>query len=376
MKATLSRALVALACLGLWPADVRAVDPIPVAPDQIRLQQVLKVNEIIGVLRRIFPNGDASDPLVTTNVTVSFASATLAEFTNRLQEVAFQTALLATNYPLANTDATNSRFYLVTTAREIGIQSIFPDIDPPGESGNHLIEMAQVGANFNLVTNGAGGVKLPDGNTQATLPITFSSYVFLSAPELRFFSSFPPASYPFWFASEQAYARIYTNNTSNVVEEASWVGLSKCFMKGDSTGNYEFAGDTSGGESGVIRMTAIGRVGIRSSFITQGQLAVLVLDTTNAVIPTIRYWLPTGQPIGAPVLASISLTNGTPRIGVAGRPSRRVVIESATSLGSTAVWNVETTLSLSDQHGLTNYLCTANLGPGTGPRRFLRLREE
>ncbi|MEK7645016.1 MAG: hypothetical protein AAB391_01680 [Patescibacteria group bacterium] len=383
MNALLNRALVALvstlACLTLWStADVRAADVLPSTLSQIRTAQFAGVNTIEALLYR-WPHDyyavEIVQPIARTNVSVS--GLTPEAFTNKLREVAFQMACLATNYPLANSDGTNSRFLLKTTAKEADIPSVFASESP--DIPATTLEMAQVNVVFPLVTNGVGGFRLPADATAETIPINVAGYVFLPFPNLRYFDGPPPATpwytwYLLGFSDRPTCARVFTSNPDGSTSEV----LSKTW--GNSTINYleedpaHYADyfDTDGFR--LLRLSGIARIGIHLSLLTNGTPTVLALEAADGTFP--KYWLPTGQPIGAPVLTSISLVNGAPKVSFVGIPGRQVVLESATSLRTDAVWTVSATFSLPDQHGMTNHACPTNIGPGMGPLRFLRLREQ
>lgn len=372
MKAILSRVPVALACLALWAsANAGAATALPSTISQIRTAQFGGVNTIEALLYR-WPHDyyafETVQPLARTNVSVS--GLTPEALTNKIREVAFQMACLATNFPLANNDEVNSQFLLVATAKEADIPTIFPEegVDVPTTT----LEMAQVNVTFPLVTNGIGGFRLPAGYVADTIPINVSEYVFLRFPDLKYFDGPPP---PLFFRSSQerrTYAKLFTSNPDGSVSEIPSKAYGAAIFDQISSASYTTYLGFDGFK--LLRFYNSGRIGVHLSLITNGVPAVLALEAADGSFP--RYWLPTGQAIARPVLTSISLTNGAPKVRLVGIPNRRVVIESAISLGSTAVWNLQTTLTLPDQHGMTNYALPASLGPSTGPLRFLRLREE
>ncbi len=376
MKAILQRALVApaiiLCCLTFWAAAARAADALPSTISQLRTAQFSGVNTIEAMIYR-WPHDYYAvvieQPVARTNVSVS--GLTPEALTNKLREVAFQMASLATNYPSASPKnaTTNSEFQLVATAKEADIvRSIFPEDDAPKTT----LEMAQVNVVFPLVTNGNGGFRLPIEATAETIPINVSEYVFLPFPNLKYFDGTPPPWYFQQNYERKTYARIFTGETNGTVSEVQ----SKAFgnatfdqISSDRYTKYLYADDMK-----LLRLYPIGRIGIHLSLITNGIPAVLALEAADGTFP--KYWLLNGQPIGAPVLTSIGLASGAPKLGMVGLPNRRVVLESATTIGATATWTVVATFSLPDQHGMTNYACPMSIGPGMGPHRFLRLREE
>ena len=373
MKAILSRALAALACLTLLWADARAIaaDALPSTISQIRNAQSAGVNTIEALLYR-WPHDYYAvvrpSPIAQTNVSVF--GLTAEALTNKLREVAYRMVCLATNLQNGTSMVTN---LIVVTAKEADIPTIFPRAgqDVPATT----LEMAQINVTFRLTPDGMGGFTPPPNTAADPIPINVGGYVFLPFPNLKYFEGAPPLLW-YWDSmyERQTYARIFVGNPNGSISEVP----SKAF--GSATinqmiddpakfGEYLYADDMK-----LLRLFGIGRIGIHLSLLTNGTPAVFALEAADGTFP--RYWLPTGQPIERPVLTSISLSNDAPRVGLVGMPNRRVVIESAVSLGSTAVWNVETTLTLPDQHGMTNYAGPASLGPSTGPRRFLRLREE
>ncbi len=377
MNALLNRAHVALVCfticLAFWAsADAGAANALPSTLSQIRTAQFAGVNTIEALLYR-WPHDYYAvvpvQPIASTNVTVS--GLTPEALTNKLREVAFQMASLATNFPLANSDEVNSQFLLVTTAKEAGIPTTFPQEGE--EIPTTTLEMAQVNVVFPLVTNGSGGFKLPAGYVAETIPINVSEYVFLSFPNLKYFDpSPPPVPWYAWFLFErQTYARIFTGNLDGSVGEVPGKAFGNAIF--DQTATDSYTRYLNVDDTKLLRLSGIGRIGIHLSLLTNGMPAVLALEAADGTFP--RYWLPTGQPIVTPMITSLALANNMPKIGIVGLAGQQIVVESSTALfGSGGTWVTELTVPSLPQSGIVSYTYPVPVNTAGTSNRFWRIR--
>lgn len=381
MNALLNRALVALvgffACLTpLVTAEVGAAEALPSTLSQVRTAQFAGVNTIEALLYR-WPHDyyavEIVQPIARTNVTVS--GLTPEALTNKLREVAFQMACLATNYPLANSDGTNSRFLLKTTAKEANIPSVFASESP--DIPTTTLEMAQVNVVFPLITNGVGGFRLPTDATAETIPINVVGYVFLPLPNLRYFDGSPPAT-PWYtwsllgFSDRPTCARVFTSNpdgSTSEVPSKTWGNSTINYLEEDPA-HYADYFDTDGFR--LLRLSGIARIGIHLSLLTNGVPAVLALEAADGSFP--RYWLPTGQPIVSPVVTDLSLISGKPRVSLVGQPGDLVVVESSGSFGPGVQWTTEATLPALSASGIASYTCPVPVNAPGASNRFWRIR--
>lgn len=372
MNALLKRARVALVGLTIYSTlavgmDTKAAEALPSTISQVRAAQFTGVNTIEAMLYR-WPHDYYAvvieQPIVRTNVTVS--GLTPEALTNKLREVAFQMASLATNYP-----STNNAFQLVATAKEADIPTIFPEEGT--EVPTKTLEMAQINVFLPLITNGTGGLKIPDGLTAETMPINVSEYVFLRFPNLKYFDQLPPLL-P-WYAQHlierQTYARIFTGNPDGSVTEVASRAFGSAIFNQVATNSYTLYLYADGFK--LLRLYGIGRVGIHLSLITNGTPAVLALEAADGSTP--RYWLPTGQPIVNPIVTSLSLSNGRPSMRFVGHPGQQVVLESASALfGPGAQWTAEVSLPALAASGISGYTCPVPVTAPGASNRFWRIR--
>lgn len=377
MNTYLHRALVVpagfIACLTLLWADARtlAADALPSTISQIRNAQFAGVNTIEALLYR-WPHDYYAvvppSPIAQTNVSVS--GLTAEALTNKLHEVLYHMVCLATNLQTGTSTVTNM---IVVTAKEADIPSIFPRAG--WNVPSTTLEMAQIQTTFALIPNGTGGFIPPSKNQADMVPISIGGYVFIPFPNLKYFDGAPP---PIWYLDSsyerQTYARIFVGNTNGSISEIP----SKAF--GDATINQrlEYGQEDRLGEyldtdnMKLLRLYNIGRIGIHLSLITNGTPAVLALEAADGTFP--RYWLPTGQPIGNPVVTGVQLIGGKPQVSLVGQPGDLVVLESAGSFGPNVQWVTVATLPALSESGLASYLCpTAVNSPGAS-NSFFRIR--
>lgn len=374
MNALLNRALVALvgffACLTpLVTAEVGAAEALPSTLSQVRTVQFGGVNTIEALLYR-WPHDyyafEPVQPLARTNVTVS--GLTPEALTNKIREVAFQMACLATNFPLANSDATNSQFLLVATAKEADIPTIFPEEGM--EVPTTTLEMAQVNVTFPLVTNGIGGFRLPAGYVADTIPINVSEYVFLRFPDLKYFDGPPPSLFFRSSQERRTYAKVFVSNPDGSVSEIPSKAYGVATFDQISSESYTTYLGFEGFK--LLRFYNSGRIAIHLSLITNGVPAVLALEAADGSFP--RYWLPTGQPIVNPVVTGLTLISGKPQVSLVGQPGQQVVLESSGSFGPGVQWTTEATFPALSESGIASYLCPTPVNSPGASNRFWRIR--
>ncbi|MEI6345857.1 MAG: hypothetical protein WCO79_01330 [bacterium] len=376
MNALRNRALAALVgslayLTQLVTVEVGAADVLPSTISQIRTQQLAKVNTISASLYRTphdYYAVQEEAPVLFTNISFS-AGLSPDAVVSKLREVAFQVACLATNFPSANNNATNATFLLIATAKEVGITSIFPQDNVPTTT----LEMAGINGIIPILPNGSGGFKLPNTAMADTIPVYLSPYIFLSFPDLKYFDQLPPPPWYFqYYFERKTYARVFTGNPDGSVSEVQSKGWGSSIIdrtQADMSayGDYEHTDGVK-----LLRLYGIGRIGIHLSLLTNGTPAVLALEAADGTFP--RYWLPTGQPIGNPMVTGVSLVSGKPKVSIVGQPGDLVVLESAGGFGPAVQWTTEVTLPALSQSGIAHYLCPTPVNSVGSSNRFWRIR--